>query len=64
MKCRECKYGTVRTMLRNGNSNSAHVGHFAEEACICSHPDYKGMILFYGKSAPRACPLKKKGENT
>ena len=27
MKCRECEFASVHTYPRNGNSNSAHVGH-------------------------------------
>ena len=47
---------------RNGNSNSAHVGHFGQEASFCNHPQCPppGPLLFYGKTAPRYCPLKKK----
>ena len=32
MKCRECEFASVHTYPRNGNSNSAHVGHFGQEA--------------------------------
>ena len=66
MKCRECEFASVHTYPRNGNSNSAHVGHFGQEASFCNHPQCPppGPLLFYGKTAPRYCPLRKKGENT
>ena len=66
MKCRECEFASVHTYPRNGNSNSAHVGHFGQEASYCNHPKCPppGPLLFYGKTAPRYCPLRKKGENT
>ena len=38
MKCRECEFASVHTYPRNGNSNSAHVGHFGQEASYCNHP--------------------------
>ena len=62
MKCRECEFASVHTYPRNGNSNSAHVGHFGQEASFCNHPQCPppGPLLFYGKTAPRYCPLKKK----
>lgn len=62
MKCRECEYASISTYMRNGNGASAHVGHFAQEAAFCKHPDCRppGPLLFYGKTAPRYCPLKKK----
>lgn len=62
MKCRECEFASVHTYPRNGNSNSAHVGHFGQEASFCNHPQCSppGPLLFYGKTAPRYCPLKKK----
>lgn len=39
-----------------------HVGHFGQEASFCNHPQCPppGPLLFYGKTAPRYCPLKKK----
>lgn len=66
MKCRECEFASVHTYPRNGNGNSAHVGHFGQEASYCNHPKCPppGPLLFYGKTAPRYCPLRKKGENT
>lgn len=43
MKCRECEFASVHTYPRNGNSNSAHVGHFGQEASyqcgICDRLD-------------------------
>ena len=62
MKCRECEFASVHTYPRNGNSNSAHVGHFGQEASFCNHPQCPppGPLLFYGKTAPRYCPLRKK----
>lgn len=55
MKCRECEFASVHTYPRNGNSNSAHVGHFGQEASYCNHPKCPppGPLLFYGKTAPR-----------
>lgn len=66
MKCRECEFASVHTYPRNGNSNSAHVGHFGQEASYCNHPKCPppGPLLFYGKTSTRYCPLRKKGENT
>ena len=62
MKCRECEFASVHKYPRNGNGNSAHVGHFGQEASFCNHPQCPppGPLLFYGKTAPRYCPLKKK----
>lgn len=62
MKCRECEFASVHKYPRNGNGNSAHVGHFGQEASFCNHPQCTppGPLLFYGKTAPRYCPLKKK----
>ena len=38
MKCRECEFASVHKYPRNGNGNSAHVGHFGQEASFCNHP--------------------------
>lgn len=64
MKCRECEFASVKTYPRNGNGYSASTGSFAEEATYCNHPECKGPgpLLFYGKTAPRYCPLRKKKE--
>lgn len=62
IKCSECEYGEKKWFPRNGNGASWRSGHFAQEAYICKHPDGmdKWPILFYGKTAPRKCPLKNK----
>lgn len=67
MKCRECEHASIHTYPRRGKGYSAHVGQFMQEASFCTHPDCKppGPLLFYGKTAPKYCPLKKKeSENT
>ena len=48
-------YNLERLMLMSG-----------QEASYCNHPKCPppGPLLFYGKTAPRYCPLRKKGENT
>ena len=64
MKCRECEFASVHTYPRNGNSNSAHVGHFGQEASFCNHPQCPppGPLLFYGKDGPALLPVEEERE--
>ena len=61
MKCRECEFASVHTSPRKGNRNSAPDGHFGQEASFGKPPNGPppGPLLFYGKTAPRYCPLRK-----
>jgi hypothetical protein len=62
MKCSECKYAEKINTNRSGNGNSAYVGTFSQIAYTCRHPKIihtPQSILFYGKTSPRNCPLKK-----
>ena len=47
---------------KQGRSEERRVG----KESYCNHPKCPppGPLLFYGKTAPRYCPLRKKGENT
>ena len=66
MKCRECEFASVHTYPRNGNTTSALFGILGLSASYSKPPNGPppGPLLFYGKTAPRYCPLRKKGENT
>lgn len=57
-KCSECEYAVARVMLRRGIGNSAYVGVFYQTAQVCYYPGY--FNLFYGKTSPRDCPLKRR----
>lgn len=62
MKCSKCDYAEKIDSKRSGNGNSAYVGVFSETAYSCRNPKTihtSQSILFYGKTSPRNCPLKK-----
>lgn len=59
LECKKCSFAHVGKYLRHGNGNSARYGHFVQVGCFCNHPDCKTPLIFYGKTSPRYCPLKK-----
>lgn len=61
MKCRECEFASVHTYPRNGNSNSAHVGHFGQEASYCNHPKCPppGSATVLREDGPALLPVEK-----
>lgn len=63
-RCTECEYGKSHIFARHGCGNSAYRGTFYQEGYTCEHPNSGfrcGGYIFYGKTAPRDCPLKRKG---
>ena len=62
IKCSDCEYCRVTTMPRYGNGNSAYRGSFSQQAYCCNHPkpNSRQPLIFYGTTAPRYCPKRKK----
>ena len=60
-KCKECEYAKAYNVPRNGNGAS---WRFSQKGYVCSHKDGESKlpIIFYGKTAPRKCPLRNGGQ--
>lgn len=63
IRCSGCEHGKSRVFERHGCGNSAYRGTFYQEGYICEYPGRGfrsgGHYIFYGKTAPRDCPLRK-----
>lgn len=64
MKCRECEFASVHKYPRNGNGNSAHVGHFGQEASFCNHPQCPppGPATVLREDGPAILPVEEERE--
>ena len=58
-KCARCDFASTGRYPRQGFGASARSGSFYQVGHFCNHPDCKRHLIFYGKTSPTTCPLKK-----
>ncbi len=64
-KCSECEFGEKHNFPRNGNGGSWRSGHFYQVGVVCGHETPPSpALIFYGKTSPRTCPIRKGAERT
>ena len=61
-KCAECQHGRKASFPRNGNGASWRSGHFYQDGVACLHEKPGGTGIFFGKTSPKTCPLRRCGE--